>query len=141
MFYIILVINLAILGLVVALAVRLFRASPEKRSVMLRPTKKTILTVIGASFALFVIVAVVVFSFFGVTGIRVTGATKDYLRAQYGPTNAWRIELSSHVERSKKPESGVYQLHYRYGEKEGDLVAEYFERDGKLVFEITPKQK
>jgi hypothetical protein len=45
------------------------------------------------------------------------------------------------VERSRKPETGFYQVHYRYGEKEGDLMAEYFERDGKLAFKITPKEK
>ena len=141
MFYVILVINLAILGLVVALAVRLFRASPEKRSAMLRPKKKTILFAAGTFAVFFIVVGAVIFSAFGTAGISVTSAAKDYLREQYGPVDTWTIDLSDHVERSQKPESGLYQIHYRYGDKEGDLVVEYFERDGKLAFKITPRQK
>ena len=116
-------------------------SSDLKRADMVRPKKKTILTVVGVSVAAFVAIGVLIFSFFGVTGIHATSAAKNYLREQYGPRDIWEISLSEHVERSKKPEAGLYQLHYRYGEKEGDLVVEYFERDGKLAFKITPKER
>jgi hypothetical protein len=141
MFYVVLLVQLAVLALIVAAAVRWFRVKPEQRSVIVRQKKKAILVAIGASVVVFVAISAAIFSFFGVTGIRATSAAKDYLRDQYGPRDAWEISLSGRVERSKKPEAGSYQIHYLYGEKQGDLVAEYFERDGKLAFKITPKEK
>ena len=141
MIYVILAAQLAVLGLIAVFVVRLFRAKPEQRPNMMRPKRKPILIVVGASVAAFVVVGGLIFFFFGPTGVRATSAAKDYLGERYGPRDTWEISLSEHVERSKKPEAGFYRLHYRYGEKEGDLVAEYFERDGKLAFNITPREK
>jgi hypothetical protein len=141
MFYLILAIDFLLLGLVVVFVIRLARASPEKRKEMLRPSRKTILIFAGTIVAVFLISGAVIFSFFGTIGICATLATRDYLKGQFGPRDSWSIALSEHIERSKKPAAGVYQIHYQYGEKEGSLVAEYFEQDGKLVFKITPKDK
>ena len=141
MFYLILAIDLLLLSLVATFVVRLARACPEKRKEMLRPSKKTILIFTGMFVAVVLTSGAAIFSFFGITGIRATWAAKDYLREQFGARDSWDIALSEHVERSKKPAAGAYQVHYRYGDKEGSLVVDYFERDGKLVFEITPKDK
>lgn len=141
MFYLILAIDLLVLGLVATFVVRFARASAEKRGQMLRPSKRTVLIFAGILLVLLVASGAWVFSFFGTTGIRATWAVEDYLREQFGARDSWHIELSEHVERSKEPTAGVYEVHYRYGEKEGSLVADYFERDGKLVFKITPKNR
>ena len=141
MFYVILAINLTLLGLLATFVVRLIRASPEVRREMLRVKRRTVVIIAGAFVVTLLAVGVLVFSTFGLTGIRAVSAAKDYLHEQYGDRDTWDIQLSDHIEHSKKPETGVYHLHYQYGEKEGFLVAEYFERDGKLTFKITPKPK
>jgi len=140
MIYVILAVQLALLGLIVTFIVRWFRTTPEKRA-DIRPTKKTVLFVVGTSVVGFLALGSMIVYFFGIIGIRVTSAAKDYLRTQYGPTSSWEISILEHIEYSKKPEAGIYRLHFRYGEKEGDLLAEYIRRDGKLEIDIPPLKK
>jgi hypothetical protein len=139
MVYLILAANLLILTLVARFVMRLWRASPDKRKEMLRPRKRTVLIFAGLFVAVFLVISTAMISFFGFTGIRAGWAARAYLREQFGARDRWGIQLTHHVVRSKKPQAGVYQANYRYGERKGILEVEYFERDGKLVFKITPK--
>jgi hypothetical protein len=141
MFYLILAIDLVALGAAAALIVRLVRAPAERRKQMLRPKPKTILICAAGTVAVFLLTTAAILSHLGLAAISATSAAEDYLKAQFGPRDTSRIEVTGHIERSKKPAVGVYQIRYRYGEKEGALVAEYFERDGKLVFNISPKDR
>jgi hypothetical protein len=141
MIYAIIGVQVVLLALAVAFAVRLYRATPEKRSSMLRPTKRTVLIVCGVVLTGLVATGAVIFSLVGLTGLQAMNAADDYLREQYGPVSSWKVSLSEHVEQSKSPKAGFYRVHYRYGEKTGDLMAEYSERDGKLIFKFTPKNK
>jgi hypothetical protein len=141
MFYLILAIALLLVGLVAGFIVRFVRASAEKRTEMLRPRRKTILIFAGAVVAVFLATSAATLSILGLTSVRVSSAASDYLREQFGTRDHWSIQVSDHVERSKKPAAGSYHVHYHYGEKEGLLLAEYFEREGKLVFKFTPEDK
>ena len=141
MIYLILAVDLLLLSLVAGLAVRFLRASPERRKEMLRPRMKNVLISVAAVVALFLVTCAACFSLIGLTGMRATSAAKDYLQERFGARDSWSIGVLEHVERSKKPEAVAYRIHYRYGEKEGTLLAEYVERDGKLVFKISPEDK
>lgn len=139
----ILAVNLAVLGLIAAFVIRLVRASKEKRGEMLsfRRNKRAIILLSSVFVALVVVVGGAFVFLFGTTGVRAGSAAKDYLREKYGQSETWRLSLGKHVERSKKPEAGSYEVNYRYAGKRGVLLVEYAESDGKLAFKVSPKEK
>jgi hypothetical protein len=140
MFYPLLTVDLLLLVLGTIFAVRLVRATPEMRKEMVRLKKSTVILFAGVVVVALIAVSVLVLSSFGLTGIRAVAASKSYLRDKYGVRDSWNIRLAEHIERTKKPEAGVYQISYEYGEKKGQLVVEYYERNGKLAFEVRSQE-
>ena len=143
MVYLILAVNLAVLALVIFFVIRLVRASKEKRSEMLgiRKNKRAIILLSSVFVAATVIIAGAFFFFVGTTGMRAGSAAKNYLEEQYGPSATWELSWGEHIERSKKPAAGTYEIGYQYGGKSGYLVVEYTEHEGKMTYKVTPKQK
>lgn len=142
MIYLFLTVVLVVFGLMVTAALRVFRASsPERSEMLLQPRKKTVGFMAGLVVTSLVAAGAMIYSLFWSASGRAIDAAKDYLEAQHGRQSTWRITAGNHIERSKTPPAGSYQIHYRFGEETGDLVAEYFERDGKLVFKIIPREK
>lgn len=143
MVYLILAVNLAVLGLAAAFVVRLFRASKEERGAMLsfQKNKRAILLISSVFVAFALILGGFFISLVGTTGIRAGSAAKDFLREKYGQSATWELSLGKHIEHSKKPAAGSYEVDYQYAGKRGVLVVEYAERDGRLAFRVTPKEK
>lgn len=143
MVYFILAVNLAVLALIIVFVIRLVRASKEKRSEMLGIQKnKRAIILLSSVFAVAVLaIAGAFFYFVGTTGMGAGSAAKNYLEAQYGPSATWELSWGAHIERSKKPAAGTYEIGYQYGGKSGLLVVEYTEQEGKMTYKVTPKQK
>jgi hypothetical protein len=137
MFYGIVAAQLLLLVVITLFAVRWFRSQSVERRASLLPGKRFVFLIVTAC----LLAGALVFAGFGITGIRVTGAVKEHLRAQFGESSTWEITLSKHVVTSEEPRAGNYRVRYRYGEREGDLVAEYTERDGKLQIAILPYEE
>jgi hypothetical protein len=142
MFYAFLALDFAVICVLIAIVVRMVRAPrPENRDDARRAKRRSVLYLAGAFSALAIVTASLAIAFVGVTGIRATFAAKNYLRERYGGRDSYSIEVTDHVERSTKPASGTFHFKYRYGELQGVLVAEYVERDGKLVFNFVPNNQ
>lgn len=143
MVYLILAVNLAVLALIVVFAIRFLRAPKEKRSEMLgiQKNKRAIILLASVFMAVAIVIAGTFFFFVGTTGMGAGSAAKDYLEGQYGPSATWEISWGAHIERSKKPAAGTHEIDYRYAGKTGSLLVEYVERDGKITYKVTPKQK
>ena len=143
MVYLILAVNLAVLALIVVFAMRFIRAPKEKRSEMLgiQKNKRAIILLASVFVAIALVVGGAFFFFVGTTGMRAGSVAKDYLEEKYGPSETWELSYGEHTEQSKKPAVGTYEIGYHYAGKSGFLVVEYAERDGKITYKVTPKQK
>ena len=142
MVYLILAVNLAVLGLIAAFVTRLVRASKVERGEMLgfQKYKRAIILLSSVFVAAVLVVGCVFFFLVGTTGIRAGSAAKDFLREKYGQSETWELSLGKHIERSKKPEAGSYEVDYQYAGKRGVLLVEYAESDGRLAFKVSPKE-
>jgi hypothetical protein len=130
----ILILVLLVFGLFAVHVVRFRRSSPEQRREIFRfkALWPSLLLLAGLWAA---IGGAILYQLVGTATGGAFLAAHAHLREQYGWQFRWHLNLSLNREEA---EAGRFRIAYTYGIREGVLLVELRERDGKNAYTVTP---